>query len=208
MLPAPSLRELRQVLEEKRTPIIGILFAPPYTQIAGERIVPRLGYLNARSAEHIHFFCAGYGGYGFAEDAKPIGEVQYEDGVVIPWGFSQRKFAEFINEMEEVTTWRYSGEADLILVDPNLEFAEAIVYDMEAMLRDGAIDNPARLFEAIIAFARSRGLEASTFKLSDREGARTFGKAAAEGIIELLPKPLQNLWKRGLHYRVQNLVRA
>lgn len=188
--------------------MIGILFAPPCTKVASERIVPRLGYLNARTAEHIHFFCAGYGGYGFAEGAKPIGEVRYNDGVVIPWGFSQRKFAEFVNDMEATTSWKYSGEADLILVGPHLEFSDAIVYDIEAMLKDGAIDNPARLFEAIIAFARSRGVEASTYELSDKEGVRTFGEAAAEAIIDVLPKPLQKLWNRGVHYRVQNLARA
>lgn len=208
MLPAPSLSELRVVLKEKRTSVIGILFAPPYTKVAGERIVPRLGYLNARTAEYIHFFCAGYGGYGFAEDAIPIDKVRYSNGSVIPWGFSQHKFAEFVNDMETTTSWKYSGEADLILVGSHLEFSDAIVYDIEAMLKDGAIDNPARLFEAIIAYARSSGMDASTYGLSDKEGLRRFGEAASGAIIDMLPKPFQKLWNRGVHYRVQNLAHA
>ncbi|MCS7068414.1 MAG: hypothetical protein NZN28_07270, partial [Meiothermus sp.] len=194
MLLAPSLKELREALKEKRTPLIGIIFAPPYTRVARERIVPRLGYLNARTAEHIHFFCAGYGAYGFAEDAKPIGEVRYDDGRVIPWEFSQRKFAEFVNEMEATTFWRYSGEADLILLGSDLGFSDAIVFDIEAMLKDGAIDNPARLFEAIIEFARSRGVDASSYELSNKKGIRLLGEVALRAIIDLLPKPLQKLW--------------
>jgi hypothetical protein len=208
MLPAPSFKELRQNLKRKRTPIIGILFAPPYTKVARDGIVPRLGYLNARTAEYIHFFCAGYGGYGFADDAEPIGEVRYEDGVMIPWGFSQHKFAEFVNDMEAYTSWKYSGETDLILVGPDPDFSDPILYDIEAMMKDGAIDSPARLFEAVISFARSRGPEASTYKLSDKQGVSVFGDAVAESIIGLLPKPFQKLWKRGVHYRVRNLARG
>jgi hypothetical protein len=139
MLPIPSLDELRQPLQQKRTPVIGILFAPPYTKVGSERIVPRPGYLNARTAEYIHFFCAGYGGYHFADDARDIGEVSYEDGTVIPWGFSERKFAEFVNDMEASTSWKYSGEADLILVEPDLEFTDVIVFDIEAMVKMGLL---------------------------------------------------------------------
>ena len=63
MLAAPSLEELRATLNQKKTAVIGILFAPPYTRVAGEKIAPRLGYLDERSGEHIHFFCAGYGSW-------------------------------------------------------------------------------------------------------------------------------------------------
>ena len=63
MLPAPSLTDVRQVLDFKKTPIVALLFAPPYTPVASERVVPRLGYLDARTGQSVHFFCAGYGGY-------------------------------------------------------------------------------------------------------------------------------------------------
>jgi hypothetical protein len=188
--------------------MIGILFAPPYTTIGSEKVVPKLGYLNTRTAAYIHFFCAGYGGYHFADDATAVGEVTYDDGVMIPWGFSQNKFAEFVNDMEASTSWKYSGEVDLILVDPDLEFTEAIVLDIEAMVKDGTVDHPSRLFEAVIAFARARGQEASTHALSDRQGVRIFGDAAVKAILELLPTPFQGLWKRGVHYRIQSLARA
>jgi hypothetical protein len=82
------------------------------------------------------------------------------------------------------------------------------VFDIEAMVKDGAVDHPSRLFEAVIAFARKQGHEASTYTLSDRQGARVFGDAAVEVILEFLPKALQGLWKRGLHYRVRSLARA
>lgn len=216
MLPAPSLSEIRRTLREKPVSLIGIVFAPPYTKIAAERIVPRLAYLNARTAAFIHFFCAGYGGYHFADDAKPIEELRYDDGTVIPWGFSQTKFAEFVSELEASTSWKYSGEVDVLLIEPkfgfssrepDLNFSAAIVYDIESMLKDGAIDHPSRLFEAIISFARSRGFGSTADGLSNKEGIRLLGQTAAEAIVELMPGPAQRLWKRGVHYRVQDLSR-
>ena len=71
--------------------------------------------------------------------------MTYEAGTVIPWGFSQRKFADFVDEFERLTKWKYSGETDLILIEPNLDFADTVVYDVEAMQRDGAISNAASL---------------------------------------------------------------
>ncbi len=76
------------------------------------------------------------------------------------------------------------------------------------MVKDGAVDHPSRLFEGIIAFARARGQETSTYTFSDKEGVRVFGDAAVEAILGFLPKAVQGLWKRGVHYRVQSLART
>lgn len=206
MLPAPSLEEMRHALAEHRTEIIGVLFAPPYTNVGKENLVPRLGYLDGRSDQYIHFFCAGYGGYDFAEDIDPIGDIRYDNGVVIPWGFSQSKFLSFVNEIEGCTSWQYSGESDLILTGPDLAFDDCILFDIQAMVKDGAIDTPSRLFEAIIRYARDKKAVCSASGFSDCKGAGLLGEAAIEGILVVLPKPIRNLWKRGLHYRTRNLT--
>jgi hypothetical protein len=217
MLAAPSLEHITETLQDRPASLIGILFAPPYTNIAAERIVPRLGYLNERTGPAIHFFCAGYGGYGFADDTQDIVEMRYEDGTVIPWGFSQKLFARFVNQMQRETTWRYSGEVDLILVEPQfnfagrapkLDFSDVLIFDIEAMMRDGVVDHPSRLFERIIDYAHSRGFHSTTEGLSNRQGIRVGSEVLAEAIIDSLPKPLRNLWKRGVHYRIQNIGRA
>jgi len=208
MYPSPSFEVMRHTLTEHRTDIIGLLFAPPYTDVGKENLAPRLGYLDGRSGQHIHFFCAGYGGYGFADDLVPVGEMRYENGVVIPWGFSQRKFVSFVDELEGATSWKYSGESDLILTYPDLAFDECVVFDIDAMVKDGAIDSPARLFEAIIEYARDLKEKASAGGFSDRKGVGLLGDAAMEGILTIIPEPLRKLWKRGLHYRTRNLARS
>jgi hypothetical protein len=208
MYPAPSFEVMRRTLEEHRTDIIGILFAPPFTVVGAENLAKRLGYLDGRSGQHIHFFCAGYGGYGFADDLEQIGEMRYDNGVVIPWGFSQRKFVSFVNELEGATSWKYSGESDLILADPELAFHDCVVFDIDAMLKDGAIDNPARLFEAVIWYARDKKGTISTGGFSDKKGMGLLGNTALEGILTAIPESLRNLWKRGLHYRTRNLAKS
>ena len=205
MLPAPSLDAVRGIVANTRTEIIGILFAPPYTDIGSEKIVPRLAYLDERTAQYIHFFCAGFGGYTFADDAEPIADITYENGTMIPWGFSQRMFAAFVTELEQVTSWRYSGEADLILTRPTLDFRECIVYDLNAMLAEGVGDSASRLFEAIIQYSRKHRKNESVAQFSDRQGCAVLGDVAGDAILELLPGPLRQLWKRGRHFRTRNL---
>lgn len=212
---APSLNELRRTLREKPAALIGILFAPPYTKIASETIVPRIGYLDARSAHYMHFFCAGFFGYGHPKDEQRICTTVYPDTTKIPWSFDERQFAAFVEELEHVTSWKYSGECDLILVEPKFKFSgnepeiaysQAILFNIDAMLRDGAIESAAQLFEAVMRFARER--ESATLEgLRDRQGLRLLGETAAETIVDLLPRPARKVWKRGLHYRVQNLDR-
>jgi hypothetical protein len=205
MFPAPSIEEMRRTLEGHRTDIIGLLFAPPDTKVGKENVVPRLGYLDGRSGQHIHFFCAGYGGYRFAEDLVPVADMRYEDGSVIPWGFSQRKFVSFVSEMEDSASWQYSGESDLILTTPDLTFDDCILFDIDSMLRDGAVDTPSRLFEVIIKYARERKAAAGIPDFSDRRGVGLLSDATLEGILAVMPQSLRSLWKRGLHYRTRNL---
>lgn len=207
MLPAPSFDEMKRTLEWKRTPVIGLLFAPAFSTLAVEAVIPRLGYLDQRAGDFIHFFCAGYGAYHFAEDTESIGNMTYKDGTVIPWGFSQRKFASFVDEIQRATTWQYSGDVDLILTKPDLTFTDCVLYDVASMMRDGALDSMPRLFEAVISYTEKAGGRASVTGASDQSGIAILGEAAAEGILNLMPKPLQGLWKKGLHYRTRDLSR-
>jgi len=205
MLPAPTFAEVERTLLARRTPIIGLLFAPPFTETGSEMLVPRLGYLDERSGRHIHFFCAGYGGYHFAEDQQPVTEMRYENGVVIPWGFSPRKYAQFVDELEQRTRWKMRGEAELIVVGGNLDFRDTVVFDIEAMVADGAVRTAGRLLEAVISFARTLGDNATPYRISDRKGVALLGDTAASAILELVPQSARELWTRGRHYVTRNL---
>jgi hypothetical protein len=217
MIPAPSLNEVRKTLGEKPAALIGLLFAPPSTKVGKEMLIPRLAYLDERSGQFIHFFCAGYAGYGNEQEhGEIICTLRYEGGTVIPWRYSDRYFARFVTEVEGATSWKYSGESDLIIVGPEFKFSgdapeitfsESLVLNIEAMLRDEAIYSAAELFESIMAYARHLEWSARLEAFSNREGAKLLGDTAATTILEFLPRPAKTIWKKGLHYRVQNLAR-
>ena len=208
MLAAPTWEDVLAAQENRPAPVVGILFAPPFTRVGAETLVPRLGYLDARSGPHIHFFCAGYGGYRFADDQVEIHEMRYDNGTVIPWGFSQRLYAQFVSGLEAESGWRHSGEGELLLMGPDVSLGDVLLFDIEAMIRDEAIPHSAALFEAVIQFARQPDLVATLTRLSDTEGVRVFSDFASQSIQGLLPPPLRGLWKRGRHYAVRDLRRA
>jgi hypothetical protein len=137
---------------------------------------------------------------------QEIGDVKYHNGTMIPWAFSQRLFGRFVDELESTTKWRYSGNAELIFLDPTVNFTNALLLDVAEMVEDGAIRNSAQLFEAIIQYCRSAGGRPSAYDFSDRQGLRQAGKGAADSLLALLPKPWQGVWERGRHYAVRDIA--
>jgi hypothetical protein len=206
MYPAPSFAVMRERIQENPTPIIGIIFAEPHKAPAREHLIPRLDYLNARSRDSMHFFCAGYGGYGFADDKEPVGDEKYGD-MVIPWGFSQTKYGSFIEEMENATTWKATGDTELILTEPDLQFTNCIKFDVEKMVKDETVLSFSRLLESVMRYARETKSSNPVADLSDRKGVALLGEAAADGILEFIPEPVRYLWRHGKHYCTCDLSR-
>ncbi|HBG20110.1 MAG TPA: hypothetical protein DDY32_12785 [Desulfobulbaceae bacterium] len=137
---------------------------------------------------------------------QDIGEVKYENGTMIPWAFSQKLFAEFVDKLERTTTWKYSGNAELIFLDSNVDFSKALVMHIDTMVRDGGIGNSAELFEAIIRYCRNAAGNVNAYNFSDIQGVRVIGKTAIESLLSLLPTPAQGIWKKGQHYAVRNIA--
>lgn len=205
MLKAPRLEDVLSHRNRNDGAACCILLAPLFSKIALHEVIPRIGYLDHRSKTYVHFYCAGYGGYGdedIVPDMKKIGTVKYKNTTKIPWWFSEKLFADFVDELEQTTKWKYvSGNVELILLDPQVDFSEALVLNVLAMLDDEALVAPGELFESIIRYCRDAAGNPSAFKFSDRHGAKAVGKT----IMSILPKAAQGLWKKGRHYAVKNL---
>lgn len=208
MLEAPTFRHVLAHRDRDDDAACCILLAPPFTRVGQEDVIPRLGYLDHRSASHVHFYCAGYGGYGnrdIVPDMMEIGPVKYANGVVIPWWFSQRAFAGFVDDCERATTWKYSGDAELIMLGPEVDFRKALIFSFKDMIHDGVIATSAELFESIIRYCREAGGRASAYDFSDIEGARNLGKEALQALLSVLPKPARGVWEKGRHYAIRNI---
>jgi len=197
--------------------MVGLLFAPPHTRIAKEEIIPRLQYFHHRSGNNIDFFCAGYGAYLPPQEYPDMIEV-IEAGSRrrrdTSWAYSNTVFINLCKDIGQLTRWRYSGEADLIMANArfdldskavSLDFSTAVVLDLELMLKDEAILSVGRLFENICQYADHYHSEDPTYAFSDRRGINTLGSSIIDGIVDSLPKAAGLLWKRGRHYRSINL---
>src|SRR5688572_24345522 len=125
MLEAPTLRHVLAHRNRRDGAACCIVLAPLFSKVGRGDVVPRIGYLDHRSGERVHFYCAGYGGYwhkGQVPDMDEIGDVKYKNGTMIPWAFSQTLFGAFVDELEHSTKWKYSGGAELILLSPQVDF--------------------------------------------------------------------------------------
>ncbi|MCK0115342.1 hypothetical protein [Gelidibacter sp. F63206] len=209
MIEAPSFRKVERHIHEKGDPICCILFAPTFDRICKSDIIPRFEYLDNRAGKNIDFYCVGYMGYANKTDfpdMKEIGVSKFKDSGEIPWSFSQRKFSEFVDEMEENTSWKYSGGTELIILDSNADFTNTVIFKVDKMLKDDAIDNVNELLEALIQHSRKDKKTLEKFSLG------TLGKKSSdilvESIIELLPKGLKSMsgiWTKGKHYTIDSI---
>lgn len=208
MLEAPTFQHILAHRTRKDDAVCCILLAPKFTKIGQEEIIPRINYLDHRSAEHVHFYCAGYGAYGDRQripDMEKIGSVRYPNGVVIPWWFSQREFGCFVNDLECATKWKYSGDAELIMLGPDVNFSQCLIFYFHKMICDGAIESVSELFEAIIQYSRCVKGNASAYDFSDIEGLKKFSNEALQAILSILPKPARAIWEKGRHYAIRNI---
>lgn len=209
MLEAPTLKHVLAHRKRGDSAACCILIAPRFSKVVQDEIIPRIGYLDHRSEQHVHFYCAGYGGYWHKDlipDMEEIGRGKYEDDTMIPWSFSQKLFGQFVDELERDTKWKYSGNVELILLDPQVDFSKALILDVEAMVRDGVIGSSTELFEAIIRYCKRAAGNPSAYDFSDLQGVKEVGKGAIDLLLSALPKPVRGIWQRGKHYAVKNLV--
>ena len=209
MLNAPKLEDVLAHSNKHDSAACCILLAPLFSKVAKDEVIPRIVYLNYRSGKYVHFYCAGYGAYGQSSiipDMKELGEVTYDDGTVIPWFFSQLLFGKFVDQLEAATTWTYSGNTEIIFLNPDVDFSNTLVLDVDAMIRDGGIGDSAELFEDIIRYCRNSAGDPSAYDFSDLKGAKEVVKGSVDSLLEVLPKPVQGIWRKGRHYAVRNIA--
>jgi hypothetical protein len=158
--------------------LIGLLFARPESDFSKTHIVPNLNYFNERSGASVDFFLIGYGAYwtgAFTDTYKEV--VDLGSSTM----FSNGAFVDFTKQIEEKTKWKYSGSADLILLNSRYDtatqrgrliFTNALAFDLEkAVVKLQVIDSVQGFFEAIFRYAEEQkddnllhGLKTQQFK--------------------------------------------
>jgi hypothetical protein len=196
--------------------MFGILFAPKYTRITREEILPRLSYLNDRSGKEIDFFCMGYTHHERYKhkprDLENI-KINTKEGVEY-WQYSDIVFnsirAEFVNQ----TRWTYSGETDLLLINAIFDFEDETIFIdyskviwlvLDRVLKDNPNLSIGNLFEKICTFADNTVAKNPINSISYSEGFKALGHALVDNLTEDIKKLLINLFKSADHFQVVDI---
>ena len=185
--------------------MVGLLFARPDDPLAQAEVLPNLDYFHYRSGNHIDFFCAGYDGY--TGRGKNQGYRKVNKGRELKWGFSEQMFISFVKEIKGKSTWKYSGDPDLILSNAHYDAAKREAYldlknrvqcKLKRMKDIGAITSVTSFFEDIISYAEHADGEDPTWGFSDAQ----VPNAIKQFIWSLLPKNLSKEAERAAHFAV------
>jgi hypothetical protein len=193
---------------------IGILLARPDHTVAREEILPALDYFHHRSGEDITLYCAGYGRYWYEDgmvynDAQKVAELSDTS----PWMFSPKAFSVFVSTLESRTTWTYSGNPELVLLnimvdreeeDVLFDFSRVLIIDLQDAKADGAISTLNGLMEDIFRLARENRGDLSVGRIGRALGGKTFLKSARDALLRLIPGGLGSAGKSSAHFVVYN----
>jgi hypothetical protein len=193
----------------KKHCLVAVLFCNPNTIFCKNEILDSLSYFHHRSKQYIDIFCCGYGAYWPNKKYPDLKVVTQIDGT--NWSYSDNSFVTAVEEFEEKTKWRYSGENELLLLDvgpsddvDELNISSAIVCNLEQMKKDNAFSSVRSLFEDLIRFAASSDA-ADAWGFSDAKGADVAISFLKDGVLGLLPKSLQSSYRQAESFAVRQI---
>jgi hypothetical protein len=217
MLPAISISQVEWLCSQTQPPkiphrrrMLGLLFARPGVKLAKEQVFPNLQYFHKRSGRHIDFFCAGVAKGEMRIADHQFGEHDYvrvtsvdsdyhklsDYDRVSPYLYSDSAFVDFCEEVEAKSTWRYSGETDLLLMDCEIarggaavDFSQVVALNLDELVRAGVVSSITALFETIVRQVQPTNVmnPKLTLDVSDALGGRAVTKLTYEALLKLLP---------------------
>ena len=114
MLEAVTYQEMLRDINNNQVKedTIGILITRPDLEV-GKSILCSLNYYHHVTGNNLNFYLPGYGAYWYGT---------YPDGQVVSkingteWSYSDKMFVGFIEDLEKYSTWKYSGESELLML--------------------------------------------------------------------------------------------
>lgn len=176
---------------------IGILITRP-DLATGKNILDSLPYFHHLTGHNINFYLPGYGAYWNETTYPDKHDVVNINGTT--WSFSNIAFINFINDLEDYTSWTYSGESELLLIsykDKTLDFSSVSLFKLDQMLRDNTISSISAFFTQLSRFARKHQ---SNTVVSTKIGTTHITKSLLQDFINSLPSYISTTIKEGKHF--------
>ena len=179
---------------------IGILITRPELEV-GKDILSSLNYYHHASGKNVNFYLPGYGAYwhGTYPDGRVVTKINGVD-----WSFSDSMFVQFVGELQAHSSWRYSGESELLMLEYKngvLRFEKVMRFYLENMLRDNLIHSTSSFFQQLLTAC---GQDKSPGGLSDRLAQAGAIQVTKNALMDRLPNEIKGLLLRGKYLCVQD----
>lgn len=176
---------------------IGILITRPDLN-TGNDIMKSLNYYHHLTSKNINFYLPGYGAYWNTENYPDMNIVTNINGV--NWFFSDKAFVDFIETLEKVSKWKYSGESELFLIpyyDKTLDFSEVGIFHLDTMLNDATISSVSSFITGLSRYFKHTK---SITSIAACGAVKCIAKTVLEEIIDNIPTCVSRPLVRGRHY--------
>ncbi len=182
--------------------MIGLLFLKPGAELVSKEILDNGEYFHVRTGKEIDFFLPGYGPKEYGNDDAVFDLDLGDTGFVM----RMSEFVNCIKLLQADSSWKYSGETDLLLLDvvlsdsvhPKFDTNNVICCNLDSLIRNKGIESIHGFLELIVQFVESGCHEFPTHKFSDLMGIQK-GK---DGFVNYLKSALPS----GVANDIQNAV--
>jgi hypothetical protein len=161
-----------------------LIFGKPSCPLFREELLPEVAYLHFASGNTVELFCMGY---------PPRAAIGGRGPDILIDGYDDEIFVAACQEFQQRTTWHYSGETDLILLQAyltpfgaRLDLGAAVPVHLEKEVRDGVIPSARVFVQRILQSAERVPPQDVVNDVSDGEGLRSAGTVLgrwAAGVI-------------------------
>ena len=120
------------------------------------------------------------------------------------WSYSDKMFVGFIEDLEKYSTWKYSGESELLMLeykDGNLSFDGMMRFYLDNMIRDKVIVSVPSFFQQLVRICKK---DNSLEKISNAFGRNKLAQVTKETFLDNIPSCLENVFTQEKYFCVRN----
>lgn len=176
---------------------VALIFGRPSCKVFKDELLPDRKYYDLRSGANIELFYMGYAD----PEAQYVNAGEFDDN-----DFSDQSFADAVSDFERRTTWKYSGETDIILLNSfftpqrkvRLDFSNVFTVQLEAAIDSKLIGSGRVFIEEVMRQSRNCAAEDVVTRTSDivfLRNARGSFLSWVMGLVKLKAEDLGNAYR-------------
>jgi hypothetical protein len=176
---------------------VGLIFGRPACKVFKDELLPDHNYYYLRSGANVELFYMGFA----SPDSEYLTVGAFDEN-----DFSDQSFVSAVEDFEKRTTWKYSGQTDVILLNSffspkqrvYLDFTNVFAIQLEEAIDSKLIRSGRALIEEIMRQSRNADSEDIVMKVSDvifLRNARQSFLSWVTGLVKLKAEDLGNAYK-------------